>query len=292
MTPISYSHGMVVRATVFAIPFVAVVLSGCAGFDLGKAMHGQGTGSTPVSSSPAAGSSASRNANDTADKVSYKPLEYANVTKKGPQIVVLPGAVKSSNPIFVQRIQPNNIADFAEVELTRANFTVVERSNLKAIEREFELAYNLGDPRAAQQILQHGKLKATRWIVGFDIIKAEPVATARTSVDGATVGRIFKAVSGDSKRGEKRGEVGDAAIGSVQSDTTAGVWLVGMRYRIIDANTTEQVGTGYQEQKMEIGATSTAVLGVRQEVKGAVTLDTLVQQLIQVAVSEMDTRYK
>jgi len=65
-----------------------------------------------------------------------------------------------------------------------------------------------------------------------------------------------------------------------------------MRYRIIDANTTEQVGTGYQEQKMEIGATSTAVLGVRQEVKGAVTLDTLVQQLIQVAVSEMDTRYK
>lgn len=288
MTPISYSHGMLVRATVFAIPFVAVVLSGCAGFDLSKAMHGQGTGSTLASNSPAAGSSASRNANDAADKVSYKPLEYANVSKKGPQIVVLPGSVKSSNPIFVQRIQPNNIADFAEVELTRANFTVVERSNLKAIEREFELAYNLGDPKAAQQILQHGKLKATRWIVGFDIIKAEPVATARTSVDGATVGRIFKAVAGDNKRGE----VGDAAIGSVQSDTAAGVWLVGMRYRIIDANTTEQVGTGYQEQKMEIGATSTAVLGVRQEVKGAATLDTLVHQLIQVAVSEMDTRYK
>ena len=292
MTPTSYSRGMLVRSTVFAVPFVAVVLGGCAGFDLGKAMRGEGTGSMTASSSPAAGSSASKAANDTANKVTYKPLEYANVSKQGPQIVVLPGSVKSSNPTFVQKIQPNNIADFAELELSRANFKVVERSNLKAIEREFELAYSLGDPQAAQQILQHGKLKATRYIVGFDILKAEPVATARTSVDGATAARMFKAAAGDSKRGQKNGEIGDAAIGSIQSDTTAGVWLVGMRYRIIDANTTEQVATGYLEQKMEIGASSQAFLGIRQEVKGAATLDTLVQQLIQVSVAEIDTRYK
>jgi len=146
----------------------------------------------------------------------------------------------------------------------------------------------MGDQRAAQRILRRGKLKATRWVVGFDILRAEPVAAAKTSVDGATAGKIFKALSRD----RRSGEVGDATIGSAQSEDSAGVWLVGMRYRIIDATTTEQVATGYREQKMEIGATSSAVLGARKEGKGGTTLDTLVQRLVQVAVSEIDAHYK
>jgi len=30
------------------------------------------------------------------------------------------------------------------------------------------------------------------------------------------------------------------------------VWLIGMRYKIMDANTTEQVAQGYKELKMEV----------------------------------------
>src|SRR5262249_42399502 len=151
---------------------------------------------------------ASKMANDKADKAVYKPVEYANAAKSGPQIVVMPGQIKSISGVFTQRYQPSGIADWAELELTRANFKVLERSDLKSLEREFQLAYGLGDPQAAQRVLQRGKLKATRWVVGFDILKAEPVATAATGVDGATLGRIFKAVSGDNNR--KTGEVGDA----------------------------------------------------------------------------------
>jgi hypothetical protein len=261
------------------------VLSGCAGVDMAK-LNGAGSA---TGASPAGASAASRAANESAGRAAYKPVQYANVAKEGPQIVVIPGAIKSSNGSFVQRYQPNNIADFAELELARANFHVLERSNLKALEHEFELAYNLGDPNAAQRILQRGKLKATRWVVGFDILKAEQVAAAKTSVDGATAAKIFKALAGDN---QKTGEVGDAVAGSIASEDSAGVWLVGMRYRIMDANTTEQVGTGYQEQKMEIGASSKAFLGVRSEVKGGAGLDTLVQQLVQVAVAEIDARYK
>ncbi|MFI4925471.1 MAG: hypothetical protein ACHQJ7_10060, partial [Vicinamibacteria bacterium] len=70
------------------------------------------------------------------------------------------------------------------------------------------------------------------------------------------------------------------------------VWIVGMRYKIINAETTEQVATGYTEEKMEIGAQSSSVLGVSQGQKGGVGLDTMMQRLVQKSVWEIDTRYK
>jgi predicted small lipoprotein YifL len=267
----------------FAVLAVVGVFTGCAG--VGPLQLP--TQAKPDSASPAAASSASQRANASADKAAYKPVEYANAAKPGPQIVVIPGTMKTSNAAFTQRYQPNNIADFAELELTRANFNVMERSNLKSVEREFELAYNMGDRKAAQRILQSNKMKPTRWIVGFDILKAEPVATAKQRFDGATAGKIFKTLTGG-----KDGDVGDTAIGSIQSEASAGVWLVGMRYKVIDATTTEQVATGYKEQKMEVGATSGSFLGVSNADSGGATLDTLVLQLVQLSVSEIDSHYK
>jgi hypothetical protein len=65
-----------------------------------------------------------------------------------------------------------------------------------------------------------------------------------------------------------------------------------MRFKIMDANTTEQKATGYTEEKMEIGATSTSVLGFSEGAKGGVTLDTMVQRLVQKLVWEIDSKYK
>lgn len=53
-----------------------------------------------------------------------------------------------------------------------------------------------------------------------------------------------------------------------------------MAYKIMDANTTEQVAQGYKDLKMEVGATQT-VLGVSESAKGGVGLDTMVQRLVQ-----------
>ena len=92
------------------------------------------------------------------------------------------------------------------------------------------------------------------------------------------------------------GGLGSAVTGratsSVQTSESSGVWLIGMRYKIMDANTTEQVAQGYQELKMEVGAASTSVLGVSQSAKGGVGLDTMVQRLVQTAVYEIDSKYK
>jgi curli biogenesis system outer membrane secretion channel CsgG len=121
---------------------VGVILSGCAG------MGG------PTASGPAPATGASARANAAADTATYKTISYANAATKGPAIIVLPGEVKSNNATFTQRYFPNNIADYAELELSQANFQVLDRANLGSVLREIELAYNLGGcPRKTRPAL-------------------------------------------------------------------------------------------------------------------------------------------
>jgi len=222
------------------------------------------------SASPTAGSTTSQQANEMADKSMYKDVDYKNAGKKGPMLIVIPGDVKSNNATFTQKFGPNNIADFAELELGRANFGVLERTDLGPVLNEFSLAYTMGDPAAARKILQKGKFKNTKWIVKFDILKAEQVAEAQKGFDGGA----------------------DTVGGSVRTGETSGVWVIGMRYKIIDANTTEQRATGYTEEKMEVGAKSSSVLGFSEGQKGGVSLDTMVQRLVQKLVWDIDSKYK
>ena len=69
-------------------------------------------------------------------------------------------------------------------------------------------------------------------------------------------------LGGFGSRGARR--LPSVGVGSVQTSESSGVWIIGMRYKIINAETTEQVATGYTEEKMEVGAKSTSVLGVSQ----------------------------
>jgi len=244
--------------------------------------------------SPTAGSETSQKANASADQAMYEKVTYTNGNKKGPALIVIPGEIKSNNATFMQKFTSNNIADFGELELSNANFTVLERSNLGPALHEFELAYNLGDPDQARKFLRMGKLKTTKYVVKFDILKAEQVAAAQQGFDGRAIGNvigIFGAMSG-SRGGYTAGAVGDTAVSSVHSGESSGVWIIGMRYKIINAETTEQLAQGYTEEKMEVGAKSQSVMGVSQSQQGGVSLDTMVQRLVQKSVWEIDNKYK
>ncbi len=244
--------------------------------------------------SPTAGKETSQKANAAADQTIYQPVVYTNAAKKGPAVVVIPGEIKSNNATFLQKFTANNIADFGEIELSSANFSVLERTNLGPLLNEFELAYNLGDPDQARKFLKMGKLKTTKYVVKFDILKTEQVAAAQSGFDGRTLGQmagLLGAFSG-SRGGAAAGAVGGTAVGSVHSDEATSVWVIGMRYKIINAETTEQVATGYTEEKMEIGATSSGALGVHQSQQGGVSLDTMVQRLVQKSVWDIDQKYK
>jgi hypothetical protein len=78
----------------------------------------------------------------------------------------------------------------------------------------------------------------------------------------------------------------------VDTTSAAGVWVIGMRYKLLDATTTEQVAQGYTEEKMEVGAKSTSVAGVHGSASGGVSLDTMVQRLVQKSVWDIDNKYK
>ena len=73
---------------------------------------------------------------------------------------------------------------------------------------------------------------------------------------------------GGSRGGAQAGAVGGTASARCRRSEATGVWVIGMRYKIINAETTEQVAQGYTEEKMEVGATSTSVLGVSQVAAG------------------------
>lgn len=237
--------------------------------------------------SPTAGRDTSQRANQAADQAVYRPVEYVNARTKGPALVVIPGEIKSNNATFTQKFGANNIADYAELELGKANFKILERADLGPLLNEFVLAYSMGNPQAARKVLQKGKFKTTKWVVKFDVLKAEPVAQASSGFDGRAVGNIIGILGGS--RGSA---AAGTAVGSVQTGESTGVWIIGMRWKLIDANTTEQVATGYSEEKMELGAKSTSVLGFSGSQSGGLTLDSLVQRLVQKNVWEIDAKYK
>lgn len=244
-----------------------------------------GAGSSP---SPTAGGSASQDANAAADRGMYTDVTYTNAAKPGPQLVVLPGEIKSDNAGFIQKFGPNNIADYAELELSKANFKVLERADLGPLLNEIQLAYGAGDPDEARKVMQKGKLKTTKWIVKFDILKAEQVAAAKKGFNGGVASSLI----GIFGNGSQASNAAGAVAGSVDTASSAGVWVIGMRYKLLDATTTEQVAQGYTEEKMEVGAKATSVAGISAGAKGGVSLDTMVQRLVQKSVWDIDNKYK
>ena len=68
-------------------------------------------------------------------------------------------------------------------------------------------------------------------------------------------------------------------------------WRVTQIMNITDVgHLTDDADAG--EDKMELGATVTSVLGVSSRATGQLTLDTMVQRLVQKSVAEIDARYK
>lgn len=264
------------------VAVLVAVLAGCAGGSVGGGVRDD-TGSNP---SPLAGSAASQDANRRAGMGQVRPATYAQADRKRPRVIVLPGEIKATNAHFLQKVTANNIADFGEMELSRAHFIVLERAQLGSLLREVDQAYQAGDASQAQRALSKGRIAAARWVVKFDVLKAEPVATAGGGFDGRTAGQLI----GIFGRG-KAAAAGNVVTSSIRTDEEAQVWNVGLRYKLIDAETSEQVANGYVEEKMEVGRTSTAVAGIHGRATGQVGLDTLVQRLVQRSVAEIGARY-
>ena len=151
---------------------------------------------------------ASKQANEMADESMYQPVVYANQGKPGPKLVVIPGEIKINNASFTEKVTDNNIADFGELELGKANFGVLERSDLGPMLEELKLAANMGDKEGLAKF-KKGKFQTTQWLVRFDILKAEPVAKVKKGVSGRALGNVLGAI------GVQGTDIAGAAVSSV-----------------------------------------------------------------------------
>jgi hypothetical protein len=141
----------------------------------------------------------------------------------------------------------------------------------------------MGDPTGLSKF-RRGKFLATRWFVQFDVLRAEPVAEAGTEFDGKALGDLITTLAGNKIGGTAAGGI----VSSVGGSEEAKIWIIGIKYKIIDASSSSIVKTGYLEDKMEVGGSSTAFLGIRHTEQGGMTMDSMVQRLVQKCVAEID----
>jgi len=237
--------------------------------------------------------SANKKATELADQAVYQPAVYENASVPGPEVVVLPGEIKSSNYPFLQKVTSNNLRDFAEIELSKDSFKVLDRADVQPLFQEIALAANLGDAEALK-VFRKGKFKATNWFLTFNILKAEPTVTVTKKFDGETAGALIDLAFTIANKGEKStaGKMIGKTVASAKSADTSAIWLVGLQYKIVNAATGEQVASGYIEDKMEATTAMNAFLGATNQQSTTITLDTMAQRLIQKAVAEIDKKYK
>lgn len=229
-------------------------------------------------------------AHEIADQNLYHDLAYENAALPGPSVVVLPGEVKSGSYEFLLHVKPDNLREYGELELGKANFKVQEKSALPDIYQEIALAANLGDGSMAKR-LKKLKITPPRWIVLFDVADVKATTTAFKFTDknaasfaGALMGGMFLGASG--------AKMGQGLVGSINSAEEERLWNITLRYRILDGETGEPLKQGEFTEQATIHRELKGFLGVDAAESGGVTLGTVSHRLIQKAVQDIDKQYK
>ncbi len=220
----------------------------------------------------------------------YHDLAYENAAQPGPSVVVLPGKIQSASYEFQAQVKPDNLRDYGELELGKANFRVQEKSALPDIYQEIALAVNLGDGSMAKKFKKL-KIDPPQWIVLFDVADVKTKTTAFKFTDknaasfaGALMGGLFLGASG--------AKMGEGLMGSVNSAEEQRQWDVTLGYRILDGATGQQLYQGQFTEQAVINRELKGFLGVDASEAGGITLSTVSLRLIQKAVQDIDKQYK
>lgn len=237
--------------------------------------------------------STSKVANEAADKAMYQPVAYANAAAKGPQVVVIPGEITSNNTSFARHVAANNICDFVEIELTKANFGVIDNSASQQYFQEVALAANLGDANALR-VLKKGKLAQARWFVSLNIVKAEPTSNSSKDFSGASIGALVEIafLIGSKGHDNNLGKAAGKLFSSIKYEEISMTWDVVASYNVIDAVTGQKIASGQVTEPMESKSVMQSFVGVTNTNATNALFDAVVQRIVQKAVQDIDDKYK
>jgi hypothetical protein len=237
--------------------------------------------------------SANKKTNEAVDVSMYKPIEYENAAVSGPKVVVFPGKIKTRSALFMAKVGENNVRDFAELELSKANFQIIEHADKQQLFNEIAVAANLGDMQAIRAF----KSKCTpdaKCFITFDVVKAEPVAWESRGGSGEAAGALVELgfLLANKGKENKLGKSINATLSSIKSYNYKTTWDVSLRYKIINASDGEIVCSNeLSEQHVATSEMSSAV-GVTNKDSTNFTIDAVVQRLVQKAVQDIDAQHK
>ncbi len=234
---------------------------------------------------------ATQTANEMADQSLYRPVEYRNAALPGPAIVVLPGSVSAGHILYRQKIKGENIADFGELEMSKAGFSVLDHENLAALVAEISLAAEMGDPQALK-VFRKGKFAKARYLVRFDLTKAECVSRTNKAFDGVLLGAVAGGLLAGLTNSQGLGTAAGSAIASIKSAEESSVWQMGMRYAVIDAATGQVAFTGDAEETVDVRRTLQGFMGSTQQTNSLLPLEAVTLRMVQQCVQRIDADNK
>ena len=247
--------------------------------------------------SPTAGSETSQKANAAADQTIYKPVEYVEREEEGPGAGRDPRRDQEQ-----QRDVPAEVHRQQHRRLRRDRAVQRQLPGARALQprarccSEFELAYNLGDPDAGAQVpAAWASSRATKYVVKFDILKTEQVAAAQSGLrrpdarpDGGAPRRLQRLARrrGGGHRRRHRGGLGADRRVDQRLDHRHALQDHQRRDHRAGRAGLHRGEDGNRRRRRRRRSAST------QSQQGGVSLDTMVQRLVQKSVWEIDSKYK
>ena len=226
-------------------------------------------------------------ARDLAAPNMYQDATYENAAQAGPSVIVVGGTLTSKTYEFLSQIKADNLREYGELELGKANFKVMEKNSLPNIYQEIAIAANLGDGSVAKRFSKH-KITPPQWFVVFDIadVSAQTLNFSYTDKNSAMfAGALMGSFLGSAS-------LGQGVIGSINNAKEQRAWNVTLRYRILDGVSGRQLHEGQFTEQATINRELTGFLGVDAAQAGGLTLGTVTQRLVQRAVADIDKQHK
>ena len=221
---------------------------------------------------------------------------YTNAAKKGPAVIVIPGEIKSNNATFLQKFTANNIADFGEIELSSANFQVLERSNLGPVAQRIRARLQPRRSGPGAQVPEDGQAEdapstsssSTSSRPSRSLRRSRASTAARVGQMAGLLGVFAGSRGGAAGRCRRRHRQSVRCIRTKRraSGSSACATRSSMPRR------PSRSPPATPRRRWKSARLRPAVLGVQQSQQGGVSLDTMVQRLVQKSVWDIDQKYK
>lgn len=233
---------------------------------------------------------ASKKANEIAQQNIYQSVEYANAGQAGPTVMVIPGVITTPSYEYLVRVSPSALRDFAESEMGKSNFKVLDRTDQPAMFQEIAVAANLGDSSVLAKFKKY-KMAPPRWLVRFDVIEVVPRSTGFKQLDKQMAG-MAGALMGGMLLGDLGAKAGSAAFASISSAEEHREWTLTLRYSVLDGSTGARIHEGQFSDKAQISKELSGFMGFDTSQAGGLQLFTVTQRLVQKAVQDIDAQHK